>query len=190
MISMDKKYTTRDGRGVRLLCVDVPGEFPVVGIVRGDIFRWNTCGGFAASGISHDFDLIEAPETIEVDVWVNVYAKGGASLYRCRQDADNSVKQYTPPTHRLYQHQADYNRWGGALGLLTQALRCCNLGALSFVRVKTCLSWQIRGMKRSRGGFLRESLKKKRILTPVIRQTVHGGRAQSCCKPVQALTSA
>jgi len=38
LISMDKKYTTRDGKPVRLLCVDrVNSDYPVVGLVLDEI---------------------------------------------------------------------------------------------------------------------------------------------------------
>ena len=33
-ITIDGKYTTRDGRAVRILCVDGPGYYPVIGIVK------------------------------------------------------------------------------------------------------------------------------------------------------------
>jgi len=36
MISMDKKYRTRDGRPVRVLCVDRKGPQPVVALVTND----------------------------------------------------------------------------------------------------------------------------------------------------------
>jgi len=95
MISMDKKYTTRDGQEVRLLCVDRGGNFPIVGIVGGELYVWSPEGKFTKLSCSSDFDLIEAPETIEVDVWFNVYADGIVSQpYDTKSDADDGVSDY------------------------------------------------------------------------------------------------
>lgn len=44
MIELGKKYQTRDGRAVRILCVDGPGEQPVVGIVETMVGTWNLNG--------------------------------------------------------------------------------------------------------------------------------------------------
>lgn len=35
MIDMNKRYRTRDGRDVRILCTDGPGPRPVIGIIDG-----------------------------------------------------------------------------------------------------------------------------------------------------------
>jgi len=68
MISLDKKYRTRDGRAVRLLCVDRKGKTPykVVGLVTDGqdegIFYWNILGvmGGEPSGV----DLIEIKPSV------------------------------------------------------------------------------------------------------------------------------
>lgn len=65
MISLDKKYKTRDGRDVRLLCTDGPGQFPVIGIVDGD----DSIGFWLSSGMMRydretRYDLIEVPNTV------------------------------------------------------------------------------------------------------------------------------
>jgi hypothetical protein len=47
MITMQGKYQTRDGRAVRILCVDGPGRQPIVGFIDGDGGRveyWNADG--------------------------------------------------------------------------------------------------------------------------------------------------
>jgi len=95
MISMDKKYTTRDGRPVRILCVDGPNEkYPVVGFVDGGIQLWYANGYFNLRAYN-ERDLIEAPETIEVDVWVNVYDKNIVSQpYDTKSYADDGVSDY------------------------------------------------------------------------------------------------
>jgi len=94
MISMDKKYTTRGGREVRLLCVDGPGKLPIVGIIGVDIHSWWGTGNFMRLG-ENQLDLIEAPEIIEIDVWVNVYDKNIVSQpYDTKSDADDGVSDY------------------------------------------------------------------------------------------------
>ena len=65
-ISMDKQYRTRDGRKVRVLCVDSGDvEFPVVALVSNessgnDMARY-TADGFWLSGDlnKHELDLVE-----------------------------------------------------------------------------------------------------------------------------------
>ena len=61
MIEMGKKYQTRDGRAVRILCVDGPGSHPVVGIVEGEDNpdTWNMDGTWSARIDS--WDLVPVP---------------------------------------------------------------------------------------------------------------------------------
>ena len=64
MINIDKKYKTRDGREVRLLCTDAPGIYPVVGIIAGlsGINTWSITGeSYVFQG--KVFNLIEVPNT-------------------------------------------------------------------------------------------------------------------------------
>lgn len=68
-ISMDKKYQTRDGRPVRILCVDAPAAFPVVGIAEETVHRWNADGTCRAAGAVH-FDLVEAPDQLHIKGWI------------------------------------------------------------------------------------------------------------------------
>lgn len=96
MISMDKKYRTRDGRDVRILCVDAGGIFPVVGIVDFGAITW-TSDGLSQPMLSScsPFDLIEVVEPETRTIWVNVYegythshdseekAKSGRFLWSC-----------------------------------------------------------------------------------------------------------
>lgn len=75
-ISMDKKYRTRDGRDVRLLCVDGPLENPICGLVSGgDIpLCWRSDGAYISR--EHPLDLIEYHEPDIRTIWVNVYEDG------------------------------------------------------------------------------------------------------------------
>lgn len=96
MISMDKKYKTRDGRDVRLLCVDGPNErYPVIGIVQGLGFpyNWMSSGNADTADLETSSDLIEVKPRIEG--WVNIYTKEAFNpdelvtrLYKTRNEAD------------------------------------------------------------------------------------------------------
>jgi hypothetical protein len=57
-IEMGKKYRTRDGRDVRILCVDANGDRPVVGLINGNVHIWNPDGQY---WVNEEFnsDLIE-----------------------------------------------------------------------------------------------------------------------------------
>ena len=61
MIEMGKQYQTRNGRAVRILCVDGPGSQPVVGIVEGEDSpdTWNMDGTWSARIDS--WDLVPVP---------------------------------------------------------------------------------------------------------------------------------
>lgn len=64
MIDMKRKYQTRDGRNVRLLCTDAPGDYPVRGLVEKEdsTYSW-TLDGLEYTGKTFHWDLIEVPNT-------------------------------------------------------------------------------------------------------------------------------
>lgn len=80
MISMDKKYKTRDGHDVRILCVDYNSIYIgscVVGTYKVDgdkefLTTWSAEGKFG-SGRSSGMDLIEVKEKKTINGWVNIY---------------------------------------------------------------------------------------------------------------------
>lgn len=104
-ISMDKTYTTRDGRPVRLLCVDGPDENmpivgflePIVGFLDVHIYTWPTTGKYAGHAYESPVDLIEAKRT----GWINIYNVSApnslglmsrdACLYDTKEHADYGV---------------------------------------------------------------------------------------------------
>ena len=97
-IDMSKTYTTRNGMPVRILCVDKPGEMPVVALVdRGGVESIET---YTARGKwltddanAYAFDLIEVkPVSVK---WLNVYANGGYALHSSREVADQGAKGVT-----------------------------------------------------------------------------------------------
>lgn len=90
MISMDKKYRTRDGRDVRLLCVDGPKHAPVIGTIGEVLGQWTSSGTFDFFGRSTDLDLIEYHEPDIRTIWVNVY-KGWTVSYDSEEGAKLSA---------------------------------------------------------------------------------------------------
>lgn len=70
----NKKYTTRDGMPVRVLCIDAPGALPICGLLGEFIIRWGINGGYDIHHPvrPHEADLINAKTKKEG--WVNVYS--------------------------------------------------------------------------------------------------------------------
>lgn len=61
----DKVYKTRDGREARVICVDAPGKYPVVGVVDDGIRQWTADGWYnyarnydGSQMYSHSCDLM------------------------------------------------------------------------------------------------------------------------------------
>jgi hypothetical protein len=96
-ISMDKKYKTRDGRDVRVLCVDrTHPRYPVIALIFDtdgveEYSAFSSTGGFHGNGHESDSDLIEQPKEHTIDVWAAVFTnviKGNwAEIFRTEQDA-------------------------------------------------------------------------------------------------------
>ena len=94
MISLDKEYRTRDGRKVRLLCIDGPDEsFPVAGFIEGatDVFIWRVDGKVNRT-IEHLEDLIESKPRVKKTVWLYHYDDGSIG---CFSRGDRVVTDYT-----------------------------------------------------------------------------------------------
>lgn len=95
MISMDKKYRTRDGRPVRVLATDARGEQPVVGLVyeleadKETLRRWSIDGKWRAAACESELDLIEVKPRIKRTWWANIYQNYG-SLHESRKTADEN----------------------------------------------------------------------------------------------------
>ena len=75
MISMDKKYRTRDGREVRIYALDGGGTSPVHGAYK-DPMGWVSCSwmqeGFKTI-LEGPYDLIEVKPRIKRTVWLALY---------------------------------------------------------------------------------------------------------------------
>lgn len=90
-IEMGKTYRTRDGRPVRLLCVDGPyHDLPVVGVLDQHLSLWEASG--RASGCADPLgsrDLTEIKPRIKREYWVNVYVDGTQlTAFRSKAEAD------------------------------------------------------------------------------------------------------
>jgi hypothetical protein len=83
LIRMDKEYVTRDGRAVRVLCVDARRKsYPVCALVREEpmdsLLSYTSTGRFYSDKDS-EHDLIPKPVKHTRTVWVNVYPDGANS---------------------------------------------------------------------------------------------------------------
>ena len=75
MISIDKKYQTRNGNPVRILCVDNEDkDYPVVTSSEGVINSYTKYGKFySGTDMEDSLDLIELPDATTVDVYIGIY---------------------------------------------------------------------------------------------------------------------
>ena len=71
-IERDKWYVMRNGEKVRVVCVDAPGEYPVIGIDKDGALTFTATGHFEKEGVNHRFDLISEYRE-PARVWVNFY---------------------------------------------------------------------------------------------------------------------
>ena len=97
-ITMDGEYVTRDGREVRVLCVDLNHpEFTVAAITQGasgfDVLRQYRRNGRYWDHSESDLDLIPKPKRHKRTVWVNVYGNPNAhyGVHPSRSLADASA---------------------------------------------------------------------------------------------------
>jgi len=93
-LDLTKPVQTRDGRKVRVLCTDGPGESPVIGIVDDgcdDVCRW-PLNGRATMNVDMSIDLINTPMTPRTfERWFNVYDTGIGSEHHTRKKADGNA---------------------------------------------------------------------------------------------------
>jgi hypothetical protein len=85
---MERKYKTRDGRDVRLLCTDGPGEYPVIGTVKGCIgpHSWSNTGRNDLLRDETPKDLIEVPP-VYLEPWK--WYKQGDNAYCTAPNKDS-----------------------------------------------------------------------------------------------------
>lgn len=78
LISMDKKYKTRDGCAVRIFSLDCGGNFPVAGAILGRegvwlVERWTMDGHYISQPRQNCNDLIEVKEKHKRKIFLNIY---------------------------------------------------------------------------------------------------------------------
>ena len=98
MIDPSKQYQTRDGRKVRILCVDAKPPYPVVGIIQDDNElpeSWDENGKYWQQDYpdGHRVDLVEVPEKRRLVGYVNVYENECSRIYKFRRFADENASK-------------------------------------------------------------------------------------------------
>lgn len=105
-IANPRKVITRDGRNVRILCVDAKGDYPVVALIpdgEGEYKRDSpeayTEDGCNYSGRISYLDLFFAPEIHEG--WANVFGGadgnsyvGDSRIFKSKEDAEKEGKKW------------------------------------------------------------------------------------------------
>ena len=95
-IDFTKPLQTRDGKKVRLLCTDAREPYPVVVLYEDtkDV-GLRTSDGKCLVGISCAADLMNVPEQVTVDGWVNVYRNKLGFIYFGHVDSDKRDAVFT-----------------------------------------------------------------------------------------------
>jgi hypothetical protein len=100
----NKKYQTRDGRPVRLLCVDAKRDGSIIGLVMvtvggEELIAWYDDGSYCITAGSSSFDLVNAKT--KCGGWVNIYPGHtvGGMIHKTKEDADNFLKSRIDCTH-------------------------------------------------------------------------------------------
>ena len=105
-IANPRKVITRDGRNVRILCVDAKGDYPVVALIpdgEGEYKRDSpeayTEDGYNYSGQISSLDLFFAPEIHEG--WANFFGGadgnsyvGDSRIFKSKEDAEKEGKKW------------------------------------------------------------------------------------------------
>jgi hypothetical protein len=92
LITMDREYVTRDGKPVRVLCVDLRGdEWTVVALVQNEcrerLITYRADGRYSAISESKE-DLIPKPKRHKRTAWMNVYPDYPGNVHESRAEAD------------------------------------------------------------------------------------------------------
>ncbi len=98
-ISMTKKYQTKDGRAVRLLCTDAPGPRPIVGLVTDggipSVYTWSASGLAHASPCGADLVEVKEKAVVHAVMWYrkDIPKDAGAYARPSEDDARTEVRQ-------------------------------------------------------------------------------------------------
>lgn len=89
-IDWKKPVQTISGLPVRILCTDADGEYPIVGLIDGDVYQWSYDGTMASSdGDRSDMELENAPPLEKF--YINIHENGS-------YESDIQGLTYTPTT--------------------------------------------------------------------------------------------
>lgn len=84
-IDFTKPLQTRDGKKVRLLCTDAREPYPVIALIEETkLPGCFTSDGRDTRGSESSWDLINVPEEVMVDRWMNVYPES-AFVYNTKE---------------------------------------------------------------------------------------------------------
>jgi hypothetical protein len=74
---------------VRIICVDGPGDYPVVGFVGKDLMQWYATGAYTNSRDGSDLDLIPLAThpVAPLRCWANVGGTYGPGFYETEREA-------------------------------------------------------------------------------------------------------
>jgi hypothetical protein len=90
-IDVTKVKRTRGGHEVRIYATDGKGLYPIHGAYcNGDwwVMQTWTSDGKVQCGPEGPYDLVEEPQTVELDLWVNVYRDGTTTTWHSADDAE------------------------------------------------------------------------------------------------------
>ena len=108
-IEMGKKYRTRDGRDVRVLCVDAPGLYPVRGYLLpgGQSYSWKDAGNDLATQKESGYDLIEISPYSDIEIDAKGWARSGREWYPRHFAGVNAAGQPTTWIDGKTSHTTD-----------------------------------------------------------------------------------
>jgi len=95
VISIDKKYRTRDGREVRIYAMDGDSREPIHGALRDYSGNWNHSAWFRTGENIYkikDADLVEVKPRIKQTYWYNVYSNPkDCNIATTKKEADEKA---------------------------------------------------------------------------------------------------
>jgi hypothetical protein len=95
-IDVTRVKRTRNGSPARVICSDkLSPEGSIVALVTQDereaVLTYYANGKYWR-GMDHPLDLVEEPETVEIDVWLNIYPACVVGVYPTKWKADHGTQ--------------------------------------------------------------------------------------------------
>lgn len=102
LISMDKKYKTRDGRDVRVLCTDNTdgGAWTVVALIEGSVSNFTSTGRYWNSNKECGLDLLEVAQ--EHELWVEIFYTGTGHVRTVYYFSENTLRNGVESNSKFY----------------------------------------------------------------------------------------